>query len=73
MRTMSSAIRPYTAKNEIRSFELEAAEFTFGMGPRVCLGKDVAVMELYKLLPERRLANMLLMGALRTMGSLRAN
>lgn len=35
-----------------RTFELEAAQFTFGMGSRVCLGKDVAVMEMYKLLPE---------------------
>ena len=25
---------------EERTFELEAAQFTFGMGPRVCLGKD---------------------------------
>ncbi|KAH6612491.1 cytochrome P450 monooxygenase-like protein [Boeremia exigua] len=39
-------------ESEQRSFELEAAQFTFGMGPRVCLGKDVAVMEMYKLLPE---------------------
>jgi cytochrome P450 len=39
-------------EGEKRTFELEAAQFTFGMGPRVCLGKDVAVMEMYKLLPE---------------------
>jgi cytochrome P450 len=39
-------------ESEQRTFELEAAQFTFGMGPRVCLGKDVAVLEMYKLLPE---------------------
>ena len=37
---------------EKRSFELEAAQITFGMGTRVCLGKDIAVIEMYKLLPE---------------------
>ena len=39
-------------EGEKRTFELEAAQFTFGMGPRVCFGKDVAVMEMYKSLPE---------------------
>ncbi|KAH7067132.1 cytochrome P450 monooxygenase-like protein [Paraphoma chrysanthemicola] len=38
--------------SEKRTFELEAAQFTFGMGPRICLGKDIAMMEIYKLLPQ---------------------
>lgn len=35
-----------------RSFELDAAQFTFGVGARICIGKDIATMEMYKLLPE---------------------
>ncbi|KAF6802326.1 cytochrome P450 monooxygenase [Colletotrichum sojae] len=35
-----------------RISEMEACMFVFGIGPRVCLGKDVATMEMYKLVPE---------------------
>lgn len=39
-------------KDEKKSLEMEAVQFTFGMGPRVCIGKDIAYMEMFKLLPE---------------------
>lgn len=35
-----------------KKIELEAAQFTFGTGARQCLGKEVAMMEMYKVLPE---------------------
>lgn len=39
-------------ESQQRSFDMEAVQFTFGIGPRVCLGKDVAILESHKLLPE---------------------
>lgn len=41
-------------ESQQRSFDMEAVQFTFGTGPRVCLGKDVAILESHKLLPEVR-------------------
>lgn len=38
--------------SEGRRSEMEGAQFVFGMGPRVCLGRDVALMELGKVVPE---------------------
>jgi cytochrome P450 len=39
-------------ESEKRNFELDAVQATFGVGFRGCMGKDIAMMELHKLLPE---------------------
>lgn len=32
--------------------DYDSASFVFGIGPRVCLGNDMALMQIYKLVPE---------------------
>lgn len=39
-------------KDEKRLAEMENGIFAFGTGPRVCLGKNIAYFEMFKLLPE---------------------
>ncbi|KAI1496332.1 cytochrome P450 [Biscogniauxia marginata] len=46
------AFRPERWLDPTRESEMEAASFVFGMGPRVCIGKDVSSLETWKLLPE---------------------
>ncbi|PGH15213.1 hypothetical protein AJ79_02578 [Helicocarpus griseus UAMH5409] len=44
--------RPERWLDKTKAAEFESAIFNFGIGPRTCLGREVAYMELYKLVPE---------------------
>lgn len=46
------AYRPERWLESSNASEMEAGMFVFGTGPRICIGKDIATMELSKLLPE---------------------
>ena len=39
-------------ESEARSARMDAASLAWGAGARVCLGKDIATFEMYKLLPK---------------------
>ncbi|KAK3688935.1 cytochrome P450 17A1, partial [Podospora appendiculata] len=39
-------------ESERQSATFDASSMVFGLGPRVCLGRDIALMEMHKLLPE---------------------
>ncbi|KAG7057536.1 cytochrome P450 [Colletotrichum scovillei] len=36
---------------EIRKAEMQGATFTFGAGPRTCIGKNISLLEIYKAIP----------------------
>lgn len=48
----AEAYRPERWLESPQANEMDSSMFVFGMGPRVCIGKDIALLELSKLLPE---------------------